>query len=205
MKPGRKGGAPAKADWPRIRAEYEAGGPLASHGELAKRHGVSRQAVQRRCSLEGWRQNLEPAVARAAAQKLAGIVAGGDPEKTQQAIEREAERRASIVERHRAEWGDAVQLRREALDLRFPNAADLEAVGADPVAAMELRRARVAAAFEAMKLAKITTEAIAIQQQGERKAHRLDDPLDPGAGEGRPPRVEIVFVDERLPGSDPDD
>lgn len=48
-------GPAAKADWDMIRAEYEAG---ASQGELAKKHGVSRQRIGVKCRKEGWRQHV---------------------------------------------------------------------------------------------------------------------------------------------------
>lgn len=157
-------------DWQKVRAEYEAGGPRATFRALANRHDVSHTAVRARADREGWRQNLEPTVRAATDALVAGIPSTSDPKKREAAIAEEAERRATIIRRHRLEWQLVATLRQESMAVRADNP--------------EL-------AFTRAKLAKITAEMTAIQQAGERKAHRLDDP-----GEAVPRRVEISYVDE---------
>ena len=131
-------------DWETIRAEYEAG---ATQSDLSRRHGVSRKAIQNHIEAEGWTQDIEPALRRKVAEKVAGVVAGCDPQKKAEAIDAEAARRADVVQRHRDEWEE----HKEIVD---------KAVGARD--------------FEAAKLAKITAETLKIRQEAERKAWNID-------------------------------
>jgi len=140
------------SQWAAARADYEIG---ASLNAVAERHHVSRAAVQKKAKAEGWTQDVEPLIRQKVAEKVAGIVAGGDPEKKAAAIDAEAMRRAAVVERHKQEWDD---------HLRIIN---------DAIARND---------FETAKLAKITSETIRIRQDGERKAWGLDAtevPFDP--------------------------
>jgi hypothetical protein len=131
-------------DWEHIRAEYEAG---ASQSSLSQKYGPSRKAIQNHIAAEKWSQDCEPAIQRLAAEKVAGIVAGGDPQKKAEALDRAAMRRADVEIRHCTEWEEHQSL--------FDNAlADRD--------------------FELAKLAKITAETLKIRQEGERKAWRID-------------------------------
>jgi hypothetical protein len=159
-------------DWQKVRAEYEAGGPRATFRALAARYNVSHTAVRQRADREGWQQNLEPTVRAATDALVSGVTATADPKKQAQAIAEEAERRATIIRRHRLEWQLVATLRDEAMAVRAENPA---------------------LAFERAKLAKITAEMTMIQQAGERRAHRLDDP-----GEQAPRRVEVAWIDEAV-------
>lgn len=78
--------------------------------------------------------------------------------------------RAQVIARHRQEWGQVAQLRQEAL-VRRPKR--------DPITGAFGGTGSVAEAFEAAKLAKITSEMTSIQQAGERKAWGLDIVIDP--------------------------
>jgi len=131
--------------WASARADYEAG---ASLNVVAERHNVSRAAVQKKAKAEGWTQDVEPLIRQKVAEKVAGIVAGGDPEKKAAAVDAEACRRAAVVERHKREWDEHMKLIDQAI-------ADQD--------------------FDFAKLAKITSETIRIRQDGERKAWGLDD------------------------------
>lgn len=131
-------------DWDTIRAEYEAGG---SQAEVARRHGVSRGAIQKHIAAEGWTQDVEPAIQRKVAEKVAGVVAACDPKKKADAIDAEASRRADVVGRHRDEWDEHKSLVDTAIGTKD---------------------------FETAKLAKITAETLKIRQEGERKAWGLD-------------------------------
>ena len=152
--------------WATVRAEYEAGS--ANQSTLSKRHGVSRTAIQKRIEAEGWIQDLEPAIRRKVAEKVAGVaakVAARNPEKTEQAIDEEAERRANVERRHRDEMGVVRERLQAALT------AARAATNADE------RRA----AFDIFKQAKISAETLTLVHADERKTWKLDNPLAPGA------------------------
>jgi len=131
-------------DWERIRAEYEAG---ATQGALSRKFGVSRAAIQKHIASESWTQDVEPVIQRLAAEKVAGVVAGSNPQKKAEALDRAAMRRADVEIRHCTEWEEHQALIDNALAQRD---------------------------FDLAKLAKITAETIKIRQEGERKAWRID-------------------------------
>lgn len=135
----------ARYDWETIRAEYEAG---ASQSELAKRHGVSRKAIQKHITAEGWAQDISGTLDRLTEAKVAGVVAGCDPKKKAAALDRAADAKAAVIMRHKEEWEQHQQLIRAAVENGN---------------------------FDAAKLAKITAETIKIRQEGERKAWGITD------------------------------
>ncbi len=135
----------ARYDWETIRAEYEVG---ASQSELAKRHGVSRKAIQKHITAEGWAQDISGTLDRLTEAKVAGVVAGCDPKKKAAALDRAADAKAAVIMRHKEEWEQHQQLIRAAVE------------NGD---------------FDAAKLAKITAETIKIRQEGERKAWGITD------------------------------
>ena len=137
-------------DWETIRAEYEAG---ASQSDLARRYGVSRKAVQNRIKAEGWMQDVSHTIDRLTEAKVAGIVAGCDPQKKAEALNRAAEAKADVIMRHKAEW-------------------DRHKIIMDEALANE--------DFNAAKLAKITAETLKIRQDGERKAWGIQDKSESG-------------------------
>lgn len=135
----------ARYDWETIRAEYEAG---ASQSELAKRHGVSRTAIQKRIRSEGWMQDISGAINRLTEAKVAGVVAGCNPQKKAAALDRAADAKAAVILRHQAEWEEHKRHIMEALE---------------------------ESDFDKAKLAKITAETLKIRQEGERKAWGIQD------------------------------
>lgn len=135
----------ARYDWETIRAEYEAG---TSQADLSRRHGVSRKAIQKHITAEGWTQGSSGTVNRMAEDKVAGIVAGCDPKKKAEALNRAADAVAAVMIRHKAEWERHQALIDEALE---------------------------AGDFDKAKLAKITAETLKIRQEGERKAWGISD------------------------------
>lgn len=135
----------ARYDWETIRAEYEAG---ASQSELAKKHGVSRKAIQKHILSESWTQDVSGAVNRLTEAKVAGLVAGCDPKKKAEALNAAADQKAAVINRHREEW-----TRHQAI-------IDAAIANND---------------FERAKLAKITAETLKIRQEGERKAWGIQD------------------------------
>jgi hypothetical protein len=136
-------------DWEVIRAEYEAGG---NQSELSRKHGVSRTAIQKRIEKEGWTQDVEPVIQRKVAEKVAGVVAGCNPQKKAAAIDAEASRRADVVQRHRDEWEEHKHIVDTAIGTKD---------------------------FESAKLAKITAETLKIRQEAERKAWAIDAQVAP--------------------------
>lgn len=130
--------------WETIRAEREAG---ASFPELAAKYGVSHQAIQKRAKAEGWGdgRGVGEIIRRKVAEKVAGVAAH-NPKKRAEAIDAAAERGASIVRRHQADWDE--------------HRARFGSVPAD---------------FEDGKLAKISAEMLRIRQEGERRAWGLDE------------------------------
>jgi hypothetical protein len=136
-------------DWETIRAEYEAG---SNQSELSRKHGVSRTAIQKRIDKEGWTQDVEPVIQRKVAEKVAGVVAGCNPQKKAEAIDAEASRRADVVQRHRDEWEEHKHIVDTAIGTKD---------------------------FEAAKLAKITAETLKIRQEAERKAWAIDTQIAP--------------------------
>ena len=135
----------ARYDWETIRAEYEAG---ASQSELARRHGVSRKAIQKHITAEGWAQDISGTLDRLTEAKVVGVVAGCDPKKKAAALDRAADAKAAVILRHKEEWEQHQQLIRAAVE---------------------------SGDFDAAKLAKITAETIKIRQEGERKAWGITD------------------------------
>ena len=133
----------ARFDWESIRAEYEVG---ASQSDLSKRYGVSRTAIQKRIRSEGWVQDISGTVNRMAEAKVAGVVAGCNPQKKAEALDRAAEAKAAVITRHQREWDRHQSIMDEALS---------------------------EGSFDKAKLAKITAETIKIRQEGERKAWGL--------------------------------
>lgn len=135
----------ANFDWETIRAEYEAG---ASQADLSRRHGVSRKAIQKHITAEGWTQDVSGTIDRMAKAKVAGIVAGCDPKKKAEAFARASDAKAAVMVRHKQEWERHQTLIDEAL---------------------------AEGDFDKAKLAKITAETLKIRQEGERKAWGIQD------------------------------
>lgn len=146
-------------DWETIRAEYEAG---ASQSDLARRYGLSRTAIQKRIKAEGWMQDVSHTIDRLTEAKVAGVVAGCNPQKKAEALDRAAEAKADVIQRHKAEW-------------------DRHKVIMDEALANE--------DFNAAKLAKITAETLKIRQEGERRAWGIQDKSE--TGPSVPVRAEV--------------
>lgn len=157
----------ARYDWETIRAEYEAG---ASQSDLARRHGVSRSAIQKHIIAEGWMQDVTDAINRLADAKVAGVVAGCNPKKKAEALDRAADAKAAVIQRHKQEWEQHQALIKQAVE---------------------------SGDFDAAKLAKITAETIRIRQEGERKAWGITDKteLEQRPSRGNDPRVAIVALE----------
>lgn len=166
---------PASTDWDSLRAEYEAG---ATDSALSRKWGVSRTAIRKRRDRDAkagdpWRQDSEARIRRATRAKLSGTANAPDQVTLEQAIDTEAAKRAAIIQGHRNLFADVRQLVQEALAMR-----NARTTGRGKAAK---RTGGVGAAFEAMKLAKITSETARNIMVGERLAYGIAE------GEERPP------------------
>lgn len=145
--------------WAAARFEWETD-PIKSYADIATKLGVTRQAVAKRASEEGWARAPELAdLAKRAQLKadqrqvatVAGVVVGSVDLTTEKATlaSREAAEdiRADVIERHRADWAE------------HRTHFTLGAIVED---------------FEMGKKAKISAEMLKIRQQGEREAYGLD-------------------------------
>lgn len=135
----------SKDDWQTIRAEREAG---ASFPELAKKWGVSHQAIQKQAKAGKWGDGSDVGaiLRRKVAEKVAGVVAGCNPQKKAQALDDAAQLLADVVERHRADCAEHRKV-----------------FGAVPED------------FDAGKLAKISMETILLRIKAERASFGLDE------------------------------
>lgn len=130
----------ARFDWEKIRAEYEAG---ASQSDLARRHGLSRTAIQKHIRAEGWMQEVSGVINRLAEARVAGIVAGCNPQKRAEALGRAADAKAEKIREQREVW--------EGLN-------------------RDIRKAMQQDNFERLKCLKIGSEALRNVQECERRA-----------------------------------
>lgn len=135
----------ARYDWESIRAEYEAG---ASQADLSRRHGVSRKAIQKHITAEGWTQGSSGTVNRMAEDKVAGIVAGCDPKKKAEALNRAADAVADVITEQREAW--------KGFDGKVTSALE-------------------ANDFERLKCLKIASEALRNAQECQRRAWGIAD------------------------------
>jgi hypothetical protein len=135
---------PTGDEWRSVRAEFEAGATVQN---LSLKYNISATAINRRRSIEGWRQDAEAAIKMRTQERLAKIQKSQDPVKRDEAIENEAQARANVIHRHRREWDTHAVLLDETFARRDFNLA---------------------------KLTKITAEILMIRQSGERKAWNID-------------------------------
>lgn len=142
--------------WADVRAERETG---ASFPELAKKYGISHQAIQKRAKAEGWSDGSDVGeiVRRKVAEKVAGI-ATGDPKKKAAALDAVADRVVEVVRRHQDE----------------PSGARERVYAGLKAHKQATTKAEKALAFDDLKAAKISAEALAIIQAMERKAFGME-------------------------------
>ena len=96
----------AKYPWDTIYKEYRTA--TYSDAELARRHGCSRKAIQKRVAKEGWTRDISKAVGEIVRAKLikedakvAGTVAGRNAGDETEQVELAAETRTNVVKLHR--------------------------------------------------------------------------------------------------------
>lgn len=143
--------------WLELKRRFERGEPIKA---LAREFGVAPARIRYKARAGAWIQSPEPEIRQRVDAKLSGVdPSEGNPEKKDAALDEEAERRARIIRDHRERWGVCRKLFDEALEKRLDKAGKV---------------ADTKPAFEAMKLAKIASEAVRILQWGERIAYSID-------------------------------
>jgi len=153
--------------WQDARLYYEAG---ANQQATADKFGVSRKAIQKKIESEGWTQDLEQAIRRKVAEKVALMSHSATTEQTVAAIDAEAERRVAVNKRHEQLWAQATTLHQDAVGKKGEDGK----LHPDPA----LQRA-----------AKLNADTVAIIVAGERKVYRLEET---GATDTIPPEVHFV-------------
>lgn len=145
--------------WQSIRAEREATG--VSFPELAKRFGVSHQAIQKRAKEEAWGSGEDVAklIRLKVAERVAGLVATDSQKRKVEAIAAAVDRSAEIIRRHQEET-NAIRERLNAGLESHKAAHDKESK---------------ALAFDDLKAAKISSECLLNIHKAERQAWALDD------------------------------
>jgi hypothetical protein len=88
-----------KADWEAIEREYRAG--QLSVSEIARQHGLSHTAINKRAKANKWERNLVEAVRQAAEAKL--VSDGVSAETSREIVETAAARVVSVVRSHRSD------------------------------------------------------------------------------------------------------
>ena len=179
-----------RIDWPAVRAAWE-GERKANDTSIARRFGVDRTTVMRRRQRERWRKIPDDVVRQAVKRHLDETGSNADLEVAAKAVDEEARRRASVIERHRGEWVRVQVIQQHAVKLKRQAKAD--GTGEEWIVDK--------ADFEMCKVAKITAETLEIKQRAERKAHAIDDPdqLTP-ATVVRPKWVDVS--DREIPGTE---
>lgn len=156
-----------------IREERETTG--ASYQELAKRYGLSDVGIMKRAKREGWVGSGPDCAERVrvkAAEKVAGVDRADNDAKREAAIDRAAERAASILKRHQEEPEAPRRIVHASLRcIEDANAELCKRLEPEFAAAL---LANKAAAREDIKAAKAAAEALAVCQLMERRAFMLD-------------------------------
>lgn len=149
--------------WIEIRSKYEGGQTIS---QLAREYKIDRKLIYRKIETEGWVQDPSAEIERRTNVHITGLAGtdgkrptGLDPKIRDQVIEEEAQRRAQILRRHREEWEMVETLMAEAFGQRVVKVKDENGV-----------EQKKPGSFEFFKQAKITAEALAIKQKGERAA-----------------------------------
>lgn len=95
-------------DWERIEAEYRAG--QLSVREIARQHGVTHTAINKRAKAEGWEQDLAGKVRQQASAKLVSDAVSSEVSKAnaKQIVEAAAARVVEIVRQHRGDIRDDI-------------------------------------------------------------------------------------------------
>jgi hypothetical protein len=192
-----------KADWEAIERDYRTG--TWSDHELAEKHGhvVTRQAISKRAKEKGWTKDLTAVVRQATRAKViadqvaervatrvaevAGNVADSSQKATVDVVDAVAEIRASLIKRHKRDWGsmaDAAIGLLEELRQSAMTAQDTELLteilageGAEPKDVADARRVVNKALGLGGRVASIKAlaETFTKVQAGQRLAYGIDD------------------------------
>lgn len=184
-------GPKSRIPWPKVRGEYEGGAKIV---ELAQKYKIGRRTIELKIKNQEWKRDSDERINALAIRKAAETVA--DPNAKEARINVEATARAAVLNRHQRECsiiGDRI--------LRAVQAHDAAKLVADPGRRLAAKRD----AFEDLKAAKISAEAMEIKQRMERKAHSIDakDPGEEGGGGFDPNNPPPFTWQIDRPGGDP--
>lgn len=164
--------------WVELRTLYEEGGVPVT--ELAARFGVSRHRIYQKIKNEGWTtepQDSSNLIVMGTAAKLAMITPAGPglPEglahlTREQIIAKEAEARAAIVMRQRADWDSARPFLEQSL--RILREPDYIPPGEKLKTWTDARRRKLA--MEVLKIYTTMTNSFTNTQEAERRAYGID-------------------------------
>jgi hypothetical protein len=155
----------ASERWEEIEQRYTEGAPVST---LARDFNVSRARITRRASKDGWhRQQAGLVPARVPGPRQDGPSGSVTDDVAKRASP--LDQRALLSERHQAAWAEVYALRNDAYRiLKGERTTLLRDVGADPM------QARVSAAEKLIAMFDKSVRALALAQEGERRAHGFD-------------------------------
>lgn len=197
---------PSEIEWAHVRRLWETT-PKMGFGDVGRLLGVSRQAAAKRASREGWKKQADLSeIARKAhteadkssaeaAEQAAALTKALKAARTDESVRadvREAVAQVSEAGRKAAvERADqtAVDLRAKLLDSHRKEWMAVRSIVWDAIQRKD---------FERAKLGKITSEAMRLIQDGERKAWGLDIEEKDKAGSGEPTKLIIERREMKL-------
>lgn len=174
-------------DWEAIEREYRAG--QLSEAQIARQHGISRTAIQKRAKKHGWSRDLTEKVRKEVAARL--VAEGLQPQRDAATVEQAATRGVQLVLGHRTGLARlraiaeklATQLDADSDDIKEIEEAIEEETAGDKNGQ---RRARMLAAVSLSSRAGVARELSQVLKNLiplERQAFNLDEkaPADPDA------------------------
>lgn len=151
----------APKEWDLIAQQYAEGTPISA---IAKSFNVSRDRIRRHADKMGWKRH------RPCGEGRERDAPKEPPEPSQHSPERNRTRPyAEVVEQHKAAWAAVYSVRDEAF--RILRGEPLQLLGTIEIGGLE---ARVALAATMMNIFRKDAHALAIAQEGERRAYGVD-------------------------------
>lgn len=178
--------AKSQTDWEAIEREYRAG--QLSEAQIARQHGISRTAIQKRAKKLGWSRDLTEKVRQEVAARL--VAEGLQPQRDAATVEQAAQRGVQLVLGHRKGLARLRGIAEKLADELTVDPDDLkeieEAIEEETAGDKNgQRRARMLAAVSLPSRAGVARELSQVLKNLiplERQAFNLQD--DGGGGEG---------------------
>jgi hypothetical protein len=159
---------PAVEIWDEIAQQYADGVPVSA---IAMTFNVSRATISRRAKASGWvrgSSNNDVASASPPAQDEPK----GSSEQERAGAAHRSDPRAALIQRHRADWTDVYAVREDALRiLKGEKPGWLKDLDGDGLTDL---KSRVSLAEKLFAIAERDARALAMAQEGERRAHGFD-------------------------------